>query len=92
MTQINIPSQLQSLTNGQTTIVTTRPVRDVGDAITNLEEQHPGIAERILDENGGIRRFVNIYVGDHDVKHDLGLQTPIPEHHDITILPAIAGG
>jgi molybdopterin converting factor small subunit len=63
----------------------------VGEALEDLDRKHPGIRERLMDEKG-IRRFVNVYVGDEDVRFLDGLRTPLKAGDDISIVPAIAGG
>jgi molybdopterin converting factor small subunit len=64
----------------------------VADIITALEAEHPGIRARVLDELGQVRRFVNIYVEDDDVRFGQGLQTPVPARATVSIIPAVAGG
>jgi molybdopterin converting factor small subunit len=64
----------------------------LGALISDLDDRHPGIAERILDPEGGLHRFVNVFVGDEDVRYLDGLDTPIPEGTEVSILPAVAGG
>jgi molybdopterin converting factor small subunit len=63
----------------------------VGDVIQDLERRHPGIRERLLDDKG-VRRFVNIYVGEEDVRFLDGLKTSLKPGDQISIVPAIAGG
>jgi len=63
----------------------------VKDVLENLEKNHPGIRERLLDEKG-VRRFVNIYVGDEDIRFLDGLATQLKPSDEISIVPAIAGG
>ena len=53
---------------------------------------HPGVAGRVLDDEGKIRRFVNVYVGDEDVRFASGLETPTPDGVTVSIIPAVAGG
>ncbi|GLU47421.1 MoaD/ThiS family protein [Nocardiopsis ansamitocini] len=62
------------------------------EVLADLEANFPGIRPRILDDNGRIRRFVNVYVGDEDVRFAQGLDTPIPSGSQISIIPAVAGG
>ncbi len=63
----------------------------VGEVIDNLESGHPGFAERLLDENG-LRRFVNVFVADDDVRFLTGLDTKVPDGETVSIIPAVAGG
>jgi molybdopterin converting factor small subunit len=60
--------------------------------IDNLEAAHPGLRARVLDEDGKLRRFVNVYVNDDDVRFASGLQTPTPDGASVSIIPAVAGG
>ena len=57
-----------------------------------LESAHPGFKERLLDEQGGLRRFVNVFVADDDVRYLDGLGTPVPDGETVSIIPAVAGG
>ena len=60
--------------------------------LDSLEGNHPGIRDRILDENGALRRFVNVYVGDDDVRFIGGLEAEVADGTKISIIPAVAGG
>ena len=86
---VNVPTILRNLTAGEKTVAAS------GDSlqavITDLDANYPGIAERLIDESG-LRRFVNVYLNDEDVRFLDGLQTPVAEDDAITILPAVAGG
>ncbi|PSK99657.1 molybdopterin synthase subunit MoaD [Murinocardiopsis flavida] len=62
------------------------------EVLADLEANHPGIRARILDDNGKVRRFVNVYVGDEDVRFADGLDTAIPDGAQVSIIPAVAGG
>jgi len=64
----------------------------VGEALASLYEQHGELRERIADEGGGLRRFVNVYVGGEDIRFLDGLDTPVGDGDELTILPAVAGG
>ena len=64
----------------------------VGEAIAALEASHPGFGERILDEAGALRKFVNVFVSDDDVRFLDGLATPVPDGDTVAIVPAVAGG
>ena len=89
MPTVRIPTPLRSLTGGE------EQVQAAGDTvkvvIENLEQKHPGLRDRLLDEKG-VRRFVNIYVGDEDIRFLDGLETQLKETDEISIVPAIAGG
>jgi len=62
------------------------------DVIANLEAAHPGFRDRLLDESGALRKFVNIFVADDDVRYLDGLNTPVPAGETVSIIPAVAGG
>ncbi|MEV5571095.1 MoaD/ThiS family protein [Spirillospora sp. NPDC052269] len=87
---VRIPTILRTYTGGESEVdaegVTLRAV------VADLESSYTGISARILDDNGRIRRFVNVYVGDEDVRFAEGLDTPTPAGTQISIIPAVAGG
>ena len=87
--EVRIPTILHPYTSGE------KLVRAQGvtleEVLKDLEVNYPGIGERIIDENG-LRRFINIYVNDEDVRFLAGLQSVLGENDSITILPAVAGG
>ena len=64
----------------------------VGDALHALEAKAPGISAKIIDDEGKVRRFINIYAGEDDIRFLEGLSTPIADGAEISIIPAIAGG
>ncbi len=89
MVTVRIPTPLRSLTGGEEQVQTSgATLREVIDA---LEQKHPGIKDRLLDDKG-VRRFVNIYVGDEDARFLDGLETKLASGTEISIVPAIAGG
>jgi len=89
MITVRIPTPLRTLTAGNEQVeVSGSTLREV---IDTLEKQHPGIRDRLLDEKG-VRRFVNIYVGDEDVRFLDGLETKLAAGAEVSIVPAIAGG
>ncbi|MBK7582762.1 MAG: MoaD/ThiS family protein [Myxococcales bacterium] len=86
---VRIPTPLRSLTGGEEAVkISGATVRDVIEA---LEKSHPGMRERLLDDKG-VRRFVNIYVGEEDIRFLDGLDTALTAGQEISIVPAIAGG
>ena len=87
---VRIPTPLQRVTNGLGEVQCEG--RTVSELLTHLERQHPGIKERICDEQGKVRRFVNIFVNEEDVRFLQGDQTPVKDGDDVSIIPAIAGG
>jgi sulfur-carrier protein len=90
MPQVKIPTQLRQLTDGEAEVQATGGT--VGELIGDLESRHPGIKERLLDDSGQLRRFVNVYVNDEDVRFEKGLDTEIPDGGRVSIIPAVAGG
>jgi sulfur-carrier protein len=88
-TIVRIPTPLRTLTGGADEVTATGGT--VGEVIEDLERKHPGIRERLLDERG-VRRFVNIYVGEEDVRFLDGLKTKLKAGDRVSIVPAIAGG
>jgi molybdopterin converting factor small subunit len=60
--------------------------------LRNLEAVHPGFGERLFDESGALRKFVNVFVSDDDVRYLQGLETPVPATETVSIIPAVAGG
>jgi sulfur-carrier protein len=86
---VRIPTPLRTLTAGEEAVkVSGATVREV---IDNLDKNHPGMRERLLDDKG-VRRFVNIYVGDEDIRFLDGLETKLEVGSELSIVPAIAGG
>ncbi len=90
MANVPIPTPLRKLTLGQELVSV--PAATVGELITALEAKHPGLRERLLDDKGQVRRFVNIFVGEEDIRFQKGLDTPLADSSDVSIVPAIAGG
>ncbi|MBM3835858.1 MAG: MoaD/ThiS family protein [Verrucomicrobia bacterium] len=88
--KIRIPTPLRKLTNNEEIVEVTADT--VGGAIAELQTRFPGIKERLLDENGTVRRFVNVYVNEEDIRFLQNQQTPIKSGDEISIIPAIAGG
>lgn len=87
---VRIPTPLQRLTNGQGEVQCEG--NNVGELLKDLEKRYPGIQERICDEQGKLRRFVNIFVNEEDIRFLQGDQTAIKDGDDVSIIPAIAGG
>ncbi|MBI2955521.1 MAG: MoaD/ThiS family protein [Chloroflexi bacterium] len=87
---VKIPTPLRNLTGGAKDV--TAEGTNIGDLIDDLEKRHPGIKDRICDETGEVRRFVNIYVGGEDIRFLDGLTTAVSDGGDVSIVPAVAGG
>ena len=90
MATIRIPTPLRKLTQGKEEVTATGAT--VGALIASLETQYPGIKERICDDSGQVRRFVNIFANDEDIRFLKNLETPVKDSDEISIVPAIAGG
>ncbi|MDP9237752.1 MAG: MoaD/ThiS family protein [Chloroflexota bacterium] len=90
MAKIRIPMPLRKLTNDID--IVSSDAATLGDAVDGLEVDYPGIKERICDEAGEIRRFVNIYVNGEDVRFLDNLATPLKPADEVSIVPAVAGG
>ena len=88
--QVRIPVQLRALTNGEE--VVTASGRSVSELIEDIESKYPGVKDRICETDGTVRRFVNIFVNEEDIRFLDNLQTPISENDEVSIIPAIAGG
>jgi len=87
---IRVPTTLRSLTAGDAEVEV--DAGTVGNVLAALEERHPGFAQRILDDEGQLRRFVNVFVSDDDVRFMDGVNTQVPEGATVSIVPAVAGG
>jgi molybdopterin synthase sulfur carrier subunit len=88
---VKIPTPLRGLTSNQDT-VSADSAATIGEAIVTLEQQYPGMRERLLDDTGELRRFVNIYVNGEDIRFLDGLGTAIKSGDELSIVPAVAGG
>jgi sulfur-carrier protein len=88
--KVRIPTPLRKLTDNQE-VVEVNP-GTVGAVIRELQGRYPGIKERLLDDQGTIRRFVNVYVNEEDIRFLQNQETPVKTGDEISIIPAIAGG
>jgi len=89
-TKVRNPTPLRKLTNNEEVVEVI--AKTVGNAITELQSRYPGIKERLVDENGAVRRFVNVYVNEEDIRFLQNQQTPLKDGDEVSIIPAIAGG
>ena len=87
---VRIPTPLRSLTKGQAEVE--GQADTVAGLIESLEKQFPGLKERLVDESGEMRRFINVYVNEEDIRFLQNQQTPLKDGDEISIIPAIAGG
>jgi|SRR5699024_114669 len=90
---VKVPTILRTYTDGESEVaVTVSDGATLGDVVSALDVSYPGIAERVLDDNGKVRRFVNLYVNEDDVRFAEGLATPTPDGTRVSVIPAVAGG
>ena len=87
---VRIPTTLRPLTGGAAEVQVEAGTG--AEALSALEISHPGFGDRILDESGQLRRFVNVFVSDDDIRFLDGLDTAVPEGGTVAIVPAVAGG
>ena len=88
---VKIPAPLRSLTQNQAE-VTVEKAATVQAAVDELSRRFPGLKERLLDDKGALRRYVNIFRNEEDIRHGKSLQTALSDGDKLTIVPAIAGG
>lgn len=87
---VRVPTTLRTLTAGASEVEVDGDT--VSAVLESLESAHPGFKDRLLDTDGGLRRFVNLYVADDDVRFRDGLDTPVADGDTVSIIPAVAGG
>lgn len=87
---VKVPTILRTYTDGSAEVTVTGDT--LADAIADLDARFPGIGARVLDDDGRLRRFVNVYVNDDDVRFLEDLATPTPAGTSVSIIPAVAGG
>lgn len=90
MALVRIPTPLRTLSGGKDEI--SIAAGSVGDLIEKMEAECPGMKDRLCDESGEIRRFINIYVNNEDIRFLDGKETALSENDNVSIIPAIAGG
>jgi molybdopterin converting factor small subunit len=87
---VRVPTTLRTLTAGASTVEVGGDT--VSAVLEELESAHPGFKSRLLDDDGSLRKFVNVFVADDDVRFMDGLDTPVPDGETLSIVPAVAGG
>jgi sulfur-carrier protein len=87
---VRLPGALRDATGGQTKIEATG--RTLADVIGDIERRHPGFADRVLDDEGRIRTYVNVYIGEDDARERGGTGAVVPEGSEVMVIPAMAGG
>lgn len=90
MATVRIPTPLRKHTDGKEEVTASGATID--EVITDLEKNFPGIKARICDESGAVRKFVNIFANEEDIRYLDNLQTPVKDSDEVSIIPAIAGG
>ena len=90
MTKVRIPTQLRSLSGGEAEVAVEGTT--VAEVLAALDAAHPGFRGRLFDDDGKLRRFVNVFVADEDVRFLKGLDTEVPDGQVVSIIPAVAGG
>jgi len=90
MAHFRIPGPLRRLSNGEITVEV--GAHDLGGAIEALDARYPGFKDRLLDDKGELRQFVNVYLNDEDVRLGSGLKAQVSDKDEISIVPAVAGG
>ncbi|MEZ4866156.1 MAG: MoaD/ThiS family protein [Caldilineaceae bacterium] len=90
MATVFVPTPLRRLTGGQAKLEVVGS--DVGGLISAINQEFPGIAEKVLDEDGNVKRFINVFVNDDEIRTLQGLQTPVKASDRVSIVPAMAGG
>ena len=88
--KVLIPTPLRSLTKEQDTVEASG--KTIGDVVADLETKYPGLKARLCDDKGEIRRFVNVYLNQEDIRFKEGRQTAVSDGDEVSIVPAIAGG
>ena len=87
---VRIPAPLRKLTDGQDKV--SGEGATVGQVVSYLDELYPGMKERLCDDTGELRNFVNLYVNGEDIRFTDGLNTPVSDGDEISVVPAVAGG
>ena len=89
-TTVRIPTALRTLTGGASEVSVDGGT--VGEVLKSLDAAHPGLSERLFDDAGALRRFVNVFVADEDIRFLEGLDIPVTQGQAVSIIPAVAGG
>jgi sulfur-carrier protein len=87
---VRIPTPLQKLTNNMAEVAV--EASNISEMVERLDQKYPGIKERLCDESGRLRRFVNVYVNEEDIRFLQNESTPVQDGSEVSIIPAIAGG
>lgn len=90
MATVLVPTPLRRLTGGQAKLEVSGS--DVGALLVAINQQFPGITDKVLDDDGNVKRFINVFVNDDEIRTLQGLQTPVQANDRVSIVPAMAGG
>ena len=90
MATVYIPTSLRRLTGGQNKIEA--PGQDIGAVLHALDDQYPGLSEKLLDNDGQVKRFINVFLNDDEIRALQGMSTPVEAGDRVSIVPAMAGG
>jgi len=87
---VRIPTTMRPISGGAAQVQVEGAT--LADVLNNLDAAHPGFHDRLFDESGALRKFVNVFVADDDVRYLDGVNTPVPDGETVSIIPAVAGG
>jgi sulfur-carrier protein len=87
---VRVPPVFRPMTSGESQV--TVEGKTVGEVLANLDEEHPGFKDKLLDDSGSLVRYVNVFVDDDDVRFLQGLDTSVPDGGTLSIMQAVAGG
>ncbi len=87
---VRIPTTMRPISGGSSTVQVEGAT--LAEVLANLDEAHPGFRDRLFDDEGGLRKFVNVFVADDDVRYLEGVDTKVPDGETVSIIPAVAGG
>ena len=87
---VRLPGALRDATGGATRVSASG--RTVGEVIADIDRRHPGFAARVLDDDGALRSYVNVYIGEDDARARGGAAAAVPDGSDVMVIPAMAGG
>ena len=87
---VKIPTPLRKLTNNETSVDAVG--KTIEQIVESLDSAYPGMRERLIDDNGYLRHFVNIYLNGEDIRYIDGLKSPVSDNDELSIVPAVAGG
>jgi len=90
MATVLVPTPLRRLTNGQAKVDASGS--DIASVLQSVNEQFPGFDEKLIDDEGNVKRFINVFLNNDEIRSLQGMQTPVSENDSISIVPAMAGG